>query len=107
MQPRDVNPGQGFGATDQQLENDWKTEDTYWRSNFQTRPYVSGDRGYDYYEPAYRYGFESGRSFRGRSWEEAEPELRSGWDRYERRGQSTWDQVKDAVRDAWHRVTNR
>jgi hypothetical protein len=42
----------------------------------------------------------------GRSWDDAESDLRSGWDSYEHRGesQSTWEEIKEAVRDAWDRV---
>ena len=84
----------------------WDTEDSYWRDNFQSRPYVLGD-DYDRYRPAYRYGFESARHHMGRNWDDAEVDLKSGWDRYEHRGglQATWEDIKDAVRDAWDRVT--
>ena len=35
----------------------WTDEDTYWRTNYRTRPYASSaERDYDYYQPAYRYG---------------------------------------------------
>jgi hypothetical protein len=42
----------------------------------------------------------------GRSWEEAEADLRRGWDTYEHRGTSPapWEEIKEAVRDAWDRV---
>jgi hypothetical protein len=42
----------------------------------------------------------------GRSWDDAEPDLRQGWDRYEHRGehQSAWEDIKDAVKDAWDRT---
>jgi hypothetical protein len=107
MQPRDTNPAQGFKATERQLEDDWSAEEAYWRTAWQTRPYASADRSYEYSQQAYRYGFESARTLRGRDWYDAEPELESGWKRRENGGQSTWEQVKDAVRDAWNRVTNR
>ena len=84
---------------------DWTTEDNYWRSNFASRPYARGDRGYDAYQPGYRYGFESAKRYPGRKWNEVESDLRSGWDRYEHRAKSTWENIKDAVRDAWDRVT--
>ena len=84
---------------------DWTTEDTYWRSNFASRPYARADRGYEAYQPGYRYGFESAKRYTGRKWNEVESDLRSGWDRYEHRAQSTWENIKDAVRDAWDRVT--
>lgn len=89
------------------VSSDWRTEEEYWRSSWNTRPYVTADRGYDYYAPGYRYGFESANQYRGRDWDDIENDLRSGWERFENRGQRTWDNVKDAVRDAWYRVTGR
>ena len=85
--------------------NDWRTEEQYWRDNWTNRPYVSADRGFDYYRPGYQYGYEAATRYRGRNWNDVENELRSDWDRYEHRGESTWDHMKDAVRDAWNRMT--
>ena|ERR1044071_3245225 len=86
---------------------DWDTEERWWRDNWSTRPYVRADRGFEYYRPGYRYGFESANRYSGRAWNDVEGDLRSGWDRFEHRAQSTWENVKDAVRDAWDRVTRR
>jgi hypothetical protein len=107
MNERDVNPSQGFKATDQQLGGDWTTEESYWRDNWQSRPYTSADLGFEYYGPAYRYGFESAAMYRGKQWNDIEADLGAGWDRYELRGRNTWENIKEAVKDAWHRVTNR
>ncbi len=85
----------------------WNTEERYWRDNFTSRPYARADRGFDYYRPAYRYGFESANRYPGKQWNDVESDLRSGWDRYEQRGESTWENIKDAVRDAWDRVARR
>jgi len=101
----DTNPTQGFHATRDQL--DWGSESDYWREHWSSRPYVAADRGFPYYEPAYRYGTESAIQHRGRFWDDIEPDLRAGWDRYEHRGSSTWENMKDAVRDAWNHVTSR
>ena len=95
-----VSGATGAGA----VGGDWRSEEAYWRENFSRRPYASADRGFDYYQPGYRYGFESANRFSGREWNDVEGDLRSGWDRFEHRGASTWDHVKDAVRDAWNRV---
>jgi hypothetical protein len=84
----------------------WEDEDTYWRDNYRTRPYA-GERNYDYYRPAYRYGYDASTRYAGREWNDVESELSSGWNSYEDRGESTWDQVKDAVRDAWDKMTGR
>ena len=95
------------GTSTSGTTGDWTNEDQYWRSNWNSRPYVSADRGYDFYRPGYQYGYESATRYRGRDWNDVESDLRSGWDRYEHRGQGTWENIKDAVRDAWNRVTHR
>lgn len=107
MNDHDTNPTQGFKATEEQLGQDWTTEETYWRDNWQSRPYTSADLGFEYYRPAYRYGYEAARSNRGRRWNDVANELRLAWDRYEYRGKSTWENIKEAVRDGWDRITNR
>ena len=84
----------------------WETEDNYWEENFSSRPYALGPDYYDRFRPAFRYGFESARDSLGRSWDDAEPDLRSGWERYQEESgtPSAWDEIKAAVRDAWDRV---
>jgi uncharacterized membrane protein len=90
--------GTGFAG------EDWDMYDQTFRSDYQTRYGLSGF-GYDYYQPAYRYGFDLSREerFRGYDWDRLEPEARRDW---ESRGiGGAWDDVKDAVRHAWERVT--
>jgi len=43
----------------------------------------------------------------GRTWDEAEEDLKAGWARFEHRSESAWEDIKDAVRDAWDRVTGK
>ena len=83
----------------------WNDEDNFWRESFSSRPYAVADRGYDFYQPAYRYGFESATKHRGRQWSDVESDLSSGWQTARGGSNSTWEDVKDAVRDAWDRVT--
>jgi hypothetical protein len=86
----------------------WDDEDTYWRTNYRNRPYASaGTNEYDYYQPGYRYGYESASRYKDREWNDVESDLSRGWDSYEHRGNSTWENVKGAVRDAWDRVTGK
>jgi hypothetical protein len=104
---RDFNPSQGFRPPESYLDNEWSTEENYWRDNWHTRPYAAADLGFEYYQPGFRYGFEASRKHRGRQWEEIQPELQAGWERYEHRGESAWDRVQDAVQDAWRRAAGR
>jgi hypothetical protein len=83
----------------------WDAHDTYWRGAYSSRPYASSDRGYDFYQSAYRYGHESATKHSGRRWEEVETDLEQGWDKAKGSSQGVWADVKHAVRDAWDRVT--
>jgi hypothetical protein len=83
---------------------DWTTEEDYWRKNYSSRPYAGQNRDFEYWKPAYRYGYDSANRYQGRRWDEVESDLRSGWNNYEHRGTSTWEQIKDAVRDGWDRL---
>ena len=80
---------------------DFAAEDSYWRSNYSTRPYVTTDYGYDDYAPAYRYGAESYGRYPGRKWEDAESDLMSGWESAKANSRLTWERAKHAARDAW------
>src|SRR5262245_14221234 len=86
------------------MRTDWDTENAYWRENYKRRPYVEAGRDYDYYSPAYRFGYDASERYRGRDWNDVERDLERDWDRYDSRGQSTWQQIKNAVKDAWDRM---
>jgi phage tail tape-measure protein len=79
-------------------------EDTYWRENYRTRPYAKADMGYETYQPAYRYGWESRSQYAGKSYDEVETDLERGWDNAKGTSKMAWGEAKEAVRDAWHRV---
>ena len=78
--------------------------DSFWRKSFHGRDYTDTDRGYDYYRPAYRYGWESRDRHGGRDFSEVEGELRSGWDADAAR--MKWEEARPAVRDAYERQGN-
>jgi hypothetical protein len=65
---------------------DWAVEDEYWRTSYASRPYIGSNRDYHYWQPAYRYGYESAQRYQGRNWNDVENDLRSGWDSYPHRG---------------------
>lgn len=76
-------------------------EDAYWRRTFGDRDYVDPERGYEYYRPAYRYGWEAGDPQTDRPFEEVESELRNGWEA-DLMGLE-WEQARPAVRDAFEK----
>ena len=73
-----------------------------WRKHYQTQFSGSGQE-YDYYEPAYEYGWglRDDPRYRSYDWAQLEPEARATW---EQRQPGTWEKIKDAVRYAWENV---
>ena len=59
-------------------------EDAYWREHYRDRPYVREGHEYEYYQPAYRFGWESFSQFGHRSFDELDEGFARDWD--ERRG---------------------
>jgi hypothetical protein len=83
-------------------------EDAYWRENYRSRPYADASRGYDEYQPAYKYGWESrGRYGADSRFEDVEPELETGWNQARGASRQTWNEARNATRDAWHRVEDK
>ena len=60
---------------------------------------------YDTYRPAYRFGWESYRRYRGRPFPDVEGELRREWERTDR--ELSWDGARGAARDAWQRIAEQ
>ncbi|MGB7903418.1 MAG: hypothetical protein WCF43_01910 [Steroidobacteraceae bacterium] len=81
-------------------------EEAYWRENFSSRPYVKGDSKFDDYGPAYRYGVDSYGRSKGRSFDDAEPELKRDWERVRGNSSLSWEKAKDASHDAWQRLSD-
>jgi len=67
--------------------------------------YGESGRDYEYYQPAYRYGYALASSghYRDYRWEDVEPELRRDWER--RNPGRLWDEIKEAVREGWNSIT--
>jgi len=80
-------------------------EDAYWRDNYATRPYVSGET-YDEFGPAYRYGVSSYAAHPDRTFDEVEPDLRRDWTGARGTSQLEWDRAKFAAKDSWQRVSD-
>ncbi|HEX2906649.1 MAG TPA: hypothetical protein VHO69_07310 [Phototrophicaceae bacterium] len=71
-----------------------------------TNTYASLGQTYDYYNPAYRYGYllaTDNRYNSYRDWSDVEIYARRGW---EESNEGTWENFKDAVQYAWKRVRN-
>lgn len=87
------------------LQNLGSDDEQYYRSHWD-RTYLSTGARYEDYDPAYRYGRSMADSdtYRGRPWDEVEPDLRSNWEHTY--PQSAWENFKAAVRHGWDRLTS-
>jgi hypothetical protein len=81
-------------------------EESFWRDNYASRPYVTAGANYDDYGPAYRYGVDSYSRYPDRSFDEMETDLSRDWSKARGESSLEWDKAKHASRDAWHRVSN-
>lgn len=77
----------------------------YWRGAYQSQPYYSAEYSFEEdYAPAYRLGYESYPMHKGRSFDQAEGDLRSGWEKTKGQSRLSWDHAKQATRAAWNRA---
>jgi uncharacterized protein (TIGR02271 family) len=85
-------------------ESDYEAYEPMWRNHFTSNYSTTGDYDYDYYRPAYTYGYmlATDNRYANRNWNDIEPTARSQWERTHQ--DSAWDDVKDAVRTAWEEV---
>lgn len=79
-------------------------ENAYWQENYRNEPYVNKAYDYNEYAPAYRTGYENRAKYEGRSFDQAEAELRNDYERTRGESRLAWDEAKGATRAAWHRV---
>lgn len=107
----DINTGTSGSMRDTRHSTDdlsWNdTHDAHWREQHASRPYVRADRGYEHYQPAYRYGHDAAHRHHGRDWTDVEPALERGWQETHGSTGSPWTDMKHAARDAFDRARGR
>lgn len=82
-------------------------EDTYWRTNYQDRPYVAPGSEYEEYQGAYQYGWESRGRYQDKDWDDVQGDLAAGWAKTKHGAHMSWDKAKHAARDAWDRLSGK
>jgi hypothetical protein len=83
---------------------DEAAEEAYWSTHYASRPYARSDVEYDYYRPAYRFGWESRCAYPRCAWEDVRDNLRQNWMGDPANFQMPWEDAEAAVLDAWERV---
>lgn len=79
-------------------------EEAYWRANYKNRPYFEAGKEYDYYHPAYEYGWESSSHYRDQNFSAVESDLEKEWPTRRGKSEFEWDDARPVVEDAWNRV---
>ena len=79
-------------------------EEIFWRETYVREPYYVKGRTYEYYAPGFRAGWEGRVRDDGRTFQEAEPELKACYNFTKSEPDPAWQDVRPAARAAWDRV---
>jgi len=79
-------------------------EEAFWRETYVREPYYVKGRPYEYYAPGFRAGWEGRVRHDGRSFEDAEADLRADYNLSKTELDPDWNEVSPAARAAWERV---
>lgn len=95
-----------YGAVSTSYDDRFVKEyDPGFRSHYSSA-YANRGHNYDYYRPAYYFGYQlaSDDRFHDRKWDEIEMDVRREWEN-QGKIRGAWEEFKDAVQHAWNRVT--
>lgn len=83
-------------------QGDFENYEPSFRSHFASSVYHD-HYPYEQFQPAYRYGYSLARDerYRGRTWEDIEPEAQRYWEEKE---PGVWERFKNSVRYAWEEM---
>ncbi len=79
-------------------------EEAFWRETYVREPYYVKGRPYEYYAPGFRAGWEGRVRHDGRSFEDAEADLRADYNLTKTELDPDWSEIRPAARAAWERV---
>ena len=80
-------------------------DEAVYKNHYDNSPVRLADRNFDAASPAFRLGHMAARNpdYRGRSFVDVEPDLRSGWDTSTSKISGDWESVRGYVNDAYDR----
>ena len=79
-------------------------EESFWRTQYRSRSYVTYGGKVDDYLPAYRYGIDASIQFPDRSFNDIEEMLGRNWLRARGKSSLKWAKAKLAAHDSWTRM---
>jgi len=79
-------------------------EELYWRETYIREPFYMKGRAYEYYAPGFRAGWSGRVKNDGRTFDEAEADLRASYISTKAELDPEWKEISPAARAAWMRV---
>lgn len=79
-------------------------EEMFWRETYIREPYYIQGRPYEYYAPGFRAGWEGRVQHDGRTFDDAESDLKANYNRTKSELEPSWLDVRSAARAAWDRA---
>lgn len=76
----------------------------HFKNTYRERPYFKSGLGWDDYQPAYQYGYDTYGQYRGQRFEDVEPRMESEWASSRNNSKLEWSDARGAVRDGWHHI---
>jgi hypothetical protein len=83
------------------------SEEIFWKETYVREPYFVAGRTYEYYAPGFRAGWQGRVRFDGRSFEQAEADLKASYNLGKSEIDPEWKEISPAARAAWNRVDLR
>ena len=75
--------------------------DIYWSTNYSSRPYIKKGANYEYYRPAYNFGYEQRVANSNKKFDETEQLFRTKWDSSKNVKKLEWNEAREAVRESY------
>jgi len=79
-------------------------EERFWKETYIREPYYVNGHAFEYYAPGFRAGWEGRVRHDGRTFEQAEAELKAGYNFTRSELDPSWLEIRPAARAAWDRV---
>ena len=79
-------------------------DEIFWRETYVREPYYVKGRPYEYYAPGFRAGWEGRVNCDGRTFDQAESDLKGNYNRTKSELDPDWVNVAPAARAAWDRA---
>ena len=79
-------------------------EESFWRTQYRSRPYVTYGAKVDDYLPAYRYGIDASIQFPDRSFGDIAATLERNWPLARGKSSLKWTKARLAAEDSWKRM---